>query len=80
MKIQFLTTDSDFDEEGSFTNLFIDPGLIQGFWIPDGEEEKEEKAINLIYPGLDIISAKQTKELKDFLVRKFVEKKYDTRA
>lgn len=73
MKIKMLTGDFEGDKDYKFHDLYVDENLIQGFFIPKDSDENEDEIVSILYPSMDIVSVMATKELKEFLVDKFVD-------
>lgn len=71
MKVRMMTEDPESDSEYGFNDLYIDKELISGFFVPDLSEE--DNLVNIVYPGLDIITIKADKDIKDYLIDRFVE-------
>jgi len=72
MKVRMMTGMHEGDEDYQFHDLYINSKLIQGFFIPIDSDKTEEDTVSIIYPGMEIITVESTKELKEFLVDKFV--------
>lgn len=70
MKVEFLASNGEYAEP-EYTALYIDKELIMGFWIPTDEDSDDIPTVNLIYPGLEVITVKRDKELENFLLDKF---------
>ena len=58
-------------EKGEFRDFYFDVSRINGFYIPDKEDEFD--AINLFVDG-DFISVKQEPHIKKWLLDNFVDK------
>lgn len=69
MKVKFLI-DSDDDNGSTWRDLYIDDSLIDGFYIPDYDDDLEP-CINILYRG-NFMTFLQTKPLLAFLELKFI--------
>lgn len=70
MKLMMMTSDTEDLLDYEYLPLYINEGLIAGFFVPK-ETEEEEQIVNIIYPGLDIVSVILSDELRAFLTDKF---------
>lgn len=63
---------TQFENENRFIPLFLDMNTVTGFFIPEREEENQDReTINLLF-GTEVITVKQEPHIIDFLRSTFI--------
>ena len=60
------------DESVEYRDFFLDVNHIIGFYIPDKEEQLQERGINILISN-GTISVKQEDSIMDYLMENFVQ-------
>lgn len=72
-KLKIYTLLDDNTNNGIFKDLYFDVSKIDGFYIPEQDDNFEYEGINILFCG-DMITVKQEAHIVNYLTEKFVDK------